>query len=95
MWCLMQCDFTPESQLKIARRYIFVNDWNREQLFRPHLFVSNNGTVSLERSFAIKTHWIWGQVYDVFSLEMKRFLESIDLMQSQLRIEEDAALPLT
>ena len=90
-WCLMQCDFTPEKQLKEGRKYIFVNDWNKEQIFRPHLFVGDNGTISLERTFSISKDMDWGHIYDIFSVELKRYLSSIDLMQSELRIHEDAA----
>ena len=91
MWCLMECTFTPETQLRAGKKYIFTNEWNKEQIFRPHLFVGGNGTISMERSFAINMKWVWSVVYDQFASETIRFLESIDVMQSQLRIEEDAA----
>lgn len=89
--CLLSCPFVPEPQLRNARKYIFVNEWNRDQIFQPHLHVGNNGSIILERGFALNMHWVWGIVYDQFSSEMIRFLESIDLMQSHLRLEEDAA----
>ena len=91
MLCLMTCDFVPEPQLRRARKYIFVNEWNRDQIFQPHLHVGNNGSIVLERGFAINMQWSWGIVYDQFSSEIEKFLESIDVMQSQLRLEEDAA----
>ena len=91
IWCVIQCPFTPEPQLSEARKYIFSNEWNKEQIFRPRLFVGRNGTIALERAFAINLSFLWGTVYELFAAETMLFLESIDVMQTQLRQEEDAA----
>lgn len=91
IWCLMTSTFVPEKQLKEAKKYVLVNEWNRGGFLRPYLYVGESGDVTMERGFAIQRNWKWGTVYAHFASEMVRFLETIDKMSSTLRVEEDAA----
>lgn len=89
--CMITCVFTPEEQLKMAKRYLFVNEWNKERLFSPSLSVDDEGDITLRKAFIIKKKWKWGIVYDVFSMSVEGFLDVINSFRAELRQQEDLA----